>query len=94
MRPEPITKPRGIFRGVNFMTPRILAFYRVTVAGRTAYVELSEGEGLDREPIFGVTFRAADGSRLEPDPSGVFASVKNAHLHIQGTMDVARESDL
>lgn len=41
------------FPNTNFMTPNIL---RVGFRGRYAY-ELSEGEGFDRRPIFGVSLR-------------------------------------
>lgn len=64
-----VQPPAGIFRGHNFMTPDVLAFYRLVVAGRSLYVELSSGRGMDNETIYGVTVRDANGARLEPDPS-------------------------
>ena len=61
--------PSGVFTGRNFMTPDVIAYYRITIRGRTAYVELSSGEGMSREVIYGVTVRATGGDRLTPDPS-------------------------
>jgi hypothetical protein len=52
-------------KGVNFMTPRILKRGR---SGDWAW-ELSEGTGLEHEPIFGATFRLWDGKRWT-DPEG------------------------
>lgn len=54
-----VSPPRGLFQGNNFMTPRVLAYYKL----RKGYAELSEGEGMSRQPIFGVTVR--------PEPKGV-----------------------
>jgi hypothetical protein len=52
-----IDKPHGIFPAQpNFMTPSILAYFKL----REGYAELSEGAGMNGEPIFGVTVR--------PDP--------------------------
>lgn len=44
------------------MTPTVLGYYRRTIGGRNAYIELSEGSGMSGEPIYGVTVRRADGS--------------------------------
>ena len=75
---EIIAPPRGVFRGANFMTPRPLEYYRRTLRGRSVYVELSEGEGFDHSPLYGVTFRFADGGELwrdgGSDPSRCFHS--------------------
>lgn len=74
--------PSGIFRGANFMTPNVIEHYRRTMRGRVAYVEISEGTGMSREPIYGVTFRYADGSELwrngEKDPSACVYSLEAA----------------
>lgn len=53
-----IRKPVGVFRGVNFMTPEILAFYKLRTG--LGYAELSEGTGFRHEPIFGVSIRPHD----------------------------------
>lgn len=45
--------PPGTFRGSNFMTPTVTDFFKLGVG----YAELSNGTGIDREPIFGVTVR-------------------------------------
>lgn len=66
---EHVNQPAGIFRGRNFMTPEVVGYYRTVYQGRTAYVELSRGRGMAREPLYGVTVRDADGARFEPDPS-------------------------
>jgi hypothetical protein len=50
-----IQKPQGVFKGRNFMTPDVLMYFKL----RKGYAELSEGTGLNRQPIFGVT--------VEPD---------------------------
>lgn len=39
--------------GRNFMTPTVLGFYKL----RKGYAELSTGEGMSRQPIYGVTVR-------------------------------------
>ena len=80
---QTIAQPAGVFRGRNFMTPNVLRYYRKTFAGRTAYVELSEGEGMRREPIFGVTVRDAIGERFAPDPSALFGSLREAERYIR-----------
>lgn len=53
----PTSPPRGVFEGVNFMTPNIEGYYRL----RAGYAELSSGTGMKDEPIYGVTVR--------PDPA-------------------------
>lgn len=63
------TKP-DCFRGVNIVTPSVLAYYR---AGEY-YVELSRGRGMDGQPLYGLTARrAADGAPAY-DKSGCFAT--------------------
>ena len=45
-----INKPAGVFRGQNFMTPDVVAYYKL---GK-GYAELSKGEFLGND-IYGVT---------------------------------------
>jgi hypothetical protein len=59
----PATPPRGAFRGQNFMTPEILAYYHGTVSGRSVYAEISRGRGIENETIYGLTYRYANGER-------------------------------
>lgn len=47
--------PLGLFRGRNFMTPDVLGFYKLR--RELGYAELSEGRGIDHQPIFGVTVK-------------------------------------
>jgi hypothetical protein len=56
------------------MTPNVLDYYRLNYAGRTAYVELSEGRGLSNQPIFGVTVRYGNDQRFDPDPTDMHES--------------------
>lgn len=77
--------PRGVFPGKNFMTPHIEGYYKL----REGYAELSSGEGMTREPIFGVTVRglarANDdvGRALERERSKMFHSRKAAIDYIK-----------
>lgn len=50
---------KKVVKGRNFMTPRVLRY------GKTGryYYEISEGEGMDNQAIFGVT--VVDGERKE-----------------------------
>lgn len=48
-----ISKPPGLFAGKNFMTPDVINYYKLIVG----YAELSEGTGLNHQPIFGVTVK-------------------------------------
>jgi hypothetical protein len=78
-----MTVPRGVFEGQNFMTPEVLGHFKGTLSGRTAYVELSTGRGIDDEPIWGVTVRDANGLRFEdPEPSRMFHSLRAATDYI------------
>ena len=52
---------RRLFRGSNFMTPIVLETKQV---GKLAY-ELSEGEGFNRNKIFGVAVRTIQGEHQE-----------------------------
>lgn len=71
--------PPGLFKGNNFMTPHPVAYFKGLYAGRTVYVEVSkEGppyweDTVERKPnprpLVGITYRRADGCRLDPDPS-------------------------
>lgn len=63
-----VRKPPGVFKGVNFLTPTSLAYYRGLFAGHVAYVELSCGEvgfpGAPPHTLWGVTVRTALGRRI------------------------------
>lgn len=80
--------PRGVFRGNNFVTPRILGYVRCRVHEKRAWAELSSGSGIfdPKSTLYGVTFRRPDGSELwceeDGDPSGCFASRREALDHI------------
>lgn len=49
--------PSVMPRDTNFMTPNMLSYWSFQYDGKTLYAELSEGEGIRHEPIFGVTIR-------------------------------------
>ena len=71
--------------GRNFMTPTALAYRWLTVEGKRWAVELSEGEGFDREPIFGVTFRDPENpNEAEIELSGLFHSKREASRRFNG----------
>jgi len=74
-----IAAPRGVFKGHNFMTPNIHAHYKL----REGYAELSTGEGIYREPIFGVTVRKHDGTHFSPELSKLFHSKAEALEYIR-----------
>jgi hypothetical protein len=65
-------RPEGHFDGVNIMTPNIIAYYRL----QDGYAELSEGLGMDRTPLYGVTI-----SPLR-ERSRCFASLAEAMKYI------------
>jgi hypothetical protein len=71
--------PRGLFKGKNIMTPDVLAYYNL---GNGRWAELSEGRGINRQPIFGVTVRP------EPVPvqSKLCQSRAEAVRYIDGLM--------
>lgn len=72
---EPTRPARNVFArlGKNFMTPTVLAYRWRFVGGKWWAVELSEGEGFDGHPIFGVTFRDPDDpDDAELELSGMF----------------------
>ena len=73
-----ISKPPGLFSGKNFMTPDVLGYYRL----RKGYAELSEGTGLSRQPIYGVTVQVRDGVP-ESAASQLFQSKQAALDHIR-----------
>ena len=80
--------PGGVFpTAPNLLTPDVLEYHRVGVRGRVAYVELSEGEGFDRTPLYGVTFRRTNGRELwredEGDPSRCFHDKAEAIAYIE-----------
>ena len=59
--------PAGTFVDRNFMTPTLLGYYKL----RKGFAELSTGEGLHREPIFGVT--------VSPDPDHAMSKLCFSH---------------
>jgi hypothetical protein len=63
--------PLGLFKGRNFMTPNITGYYKL----RHGYAELSRGEGIDRQPIYGVT--------VLPDPDSLGSRSKLFHSEQQ-----------
>jgi hypothetical protein len=65
-------RPEGHFDGVNFMTPNIIGYYRL----QDGYAELSEGLGMNRTPIYGVTISP------HRDLSRCFASLAEATKYI------------
>lgn len=72
---HPCIPPRGLFRGANFMTPDVLACYRL----RRGYAEISQGTGISRQPIFGVTVRPKDA----PSRSQLFQSLAAARAYVE-----------
>ena len=65
--------------GENFMTPRVVSYYR---CGKYA-VELSAGEGFKHEPIWGVTVKTAGVTiETEYELSKMFHSLGAAMDHI------------
>jgi len=85
----PISKPQGVFQGSNFMTPNPLAYFAGTLDGRRVYIELSDGTGIFTSKRYGVTFRYADGSKLDADfnPSDCFETRKEANQVIREYAD-------
>lgn len=65
MKKIPNKAGRLIFKNANFMTPHMLGYFDV---GGETFAELSQGIGIDNEPIFGVTFRNTDGSQTHLMP--------------------------
>ncbi len=57
------------FPGFNIMTPNVIGYFARNFRGGTTHIELSEGGGMDHQPIFGVTFRTPTGAQWDPDPS-------------------------
>lgn len=53
MEVKPTTPPDGMFEGHNIMTPEVIDYYKLS----SGYAELSEGRGIYKEKIFGVTVR-------------------------------------
>lgn len=79
------TKMRQVFPGRNFMTPAPIDYYVGEWRGRKVYVELSRGEGMSRQPIFGVTVRWDTGLPIrldQGDPSNLFQSEAAARRYI------------
>jgi hypothetical protein len=82
MSPEEIIK--AAYKSKNIMTPTVLSYGKIT--DRIAY-ELSEGEGINRETLYGVTvaIMSHDGESAEDmkENSQVFASRVEADTHIK-----------
>jgi hypothetical protein len=74
---NPCSPPRGLFKGTNFMTPNVLAYYKIA-GGR--YAELSEGRGMLNQPIFGVT---VEPDTEKPRKSQLFQSRGAAEAYIR-----------
>jgi hypothetical protein len=56
---KPCRKPQGLFSGENFMTPKILGYFKLRHG--LGYAEISQGEGFSREsPVFTVTIQPDD----------------------------------
>lgn len=70
--------PKGLFDGDNFMTPNLLGFYKL----RDGYAELSEGRGMNNQPIFGVTVRP-EPAEYEKRRSRLFQSKSAAMEYIE-----------
>lgn len=85
--------PSGVFKGRNFVTPNVQGFYRGRIDGKTAYAELSNGEGIfDREKtLWGVTFRRANSSDTYEQLSGCFESREAAMERIREAFGVGQE---
>lgn len=66
----------------NMMTPRILATRKVS--GKDVFVELSEGEGFDHKPIYGV-------SVFHRSPEGVFKSGEDSRSQMFHDKDEAKK---
>jgi len=69
--------PAGLFIGQNFMTPRIIGYVKLKAG---LYAELSQGEGMSRQPIFGVTVRPDDEHKLS---KGGYQSRQDAEEYIE-----------
>ena len=68
----------------NIMTPNIIRFYEKS----DKVVELTEGRGLENEPIFGVTVRSREGGVWgdHENKSKIFWSKKGAENYAEGLM--------
>lgn len=73
------------FRGIskNIMTPTVLGYAKLRKG--MGWAELSEGTGISRQPIFGVTVRSMDDeqSKTNRDLSKLFQSRREAERHIE-----------
>jgi hypothetical protein len=70
--------PRGLFRGTNFMTPTVLAYFKLRHG--SGWAELSEGRGMSNQLIYGVTVRP---DTTEPRRSKLFQSRSAAMDYIE-----------
>ena len=75
---QPTTPPKGVFVGINIMTPDVLGYYKL----RSGYVELSEGTGFQNGPIFGVTVGEED-EKGPDERSELFFSKQEALSYIE-----------
>jgi hypothetical protein len=72
-------RAKDYFEGKNFMTPYVL---ETDFIGRWVY-ELSEGTGLRRQPLFGVTVKHAETGETSHKLSTCFDSKAQARSHIK-----------
>ena len=80
-----VPKPEGLFKGENFMTPRVLGYYRLRKS--LGYAELSRGEGFKHEPIFGVTIQWSGSEESNHALSKMFWSMGEALNYIGNLSD-------
>lgn len=71
-----LTKTPEPFQGLapNFMTPKVLAYYKLKTG---QYAEISEGTGIQRQAIYGVTVRPVVDH--DHDPSRLCGSLTAAY---------------
>lgn len=94
MKTQPL-QSSGAFAGSNFMTPILIGYRSGDLNGQRVHVELSEerdggstfarmfhGDS-DASPLVGVTIRRPSGERLDPDPSTVCGSRKEAEEYLE-----------
>lgn len=66
--------------GRNFITPEVIDYYDLP---NGLMVELSEGKGLDNEPLYGVSVMGDDGEIIQPQ-SKLFWDRWEANAYIVG----------
>lgn len=87
-----IDPPFGIFQGTNVMTQEFVEYRRGTLGGRTVYIEISRetppywSQTVEHNPVggplYGLTFRWANGGRLDPDPSTCVRSAEEVETYL------------